>query len=54
MEETGIDSLCHQCAPDLVKAKLAARDVKTAALSRLPQLHQFSDRLIGRLLESAH
>jgi len=50
MEESGIDSLCRECAPDLTKAHLAAQQVKTAALPPLPQLHQIADRLIGHLL----
>ncbi len=50
MEEDGIDSLCRECAPDLMKARLAARQVKAAALPRLPQLHEMADRLIGHLL----
>lgn len=50
MEEAGIDSLCHECAPDLVKAKLTAQAVKAAATPHLPTLHRFADRLIDRLL----
>jgi GMP synthase (glutamine-hydrolysing) len=50
MEENGIDSLCRECAPDLTKARLAAQQVKTTALSHLPQLHQIADRLIAHLL----
>jgi len=50
MEEDGIDSLCRERAPDLTKARLAAQQVKTAALPHLPQLHQIADRLIGHLL----
>ena len=50
MEQSGIDSLCQECAPDLTKARLAAQQVKTTALPHLPQLHQIADRLIGHLL----
>ncbi|MDH4086496.1 MAG: type 1 glutamine amidotransferase [Nitrospira sp.] len=50
MEEVGIDSLCRECAPDLMKARLAAHEVKATALPRLPQLHEMADRLIGHLL----
>jgi GMP synthase-like glutamine amidotransferase len=50
MEEGGIDSLCRECSPDLMKARLTAQQVKSAALPRLPQLHQMADRLIGHLL----
>ncbi|TKB68948.1 MAG: type 1 glutamine amidotransferase [Nitrospira sp.] len=50
MEETGIDSLCRECAPDLMKAHRAAQEVKATALPRLPQLHEMADRLIGHLL----
>lgn len=53
MEEGGIDSLCRECAPDLVKARLTAQQVKLGALPQLPQLHQTADRLIGHLLPSA-
>lgn len=52
MEENGIDSLCRECAPDLVKAKLPAQEVKRRALPLLPELHQVADRLIGHLLDS--
>lgn len=54
MEEGGIDSLCQECAPDLLKAHLTGHQVKSAALPQLPQLHQTADRLIGHLLTSAH
>ena len=50
MEEGGIDSLCRECAPDVTKAGLTAQQVKTSALSQLPQLHHMADRLIGHLL----
>lgn len=53
MEETGIDSLCRECAPDLAKARLSAQQVKTTALPRLPQLHHMADRLVGHLLAPA-
>jgi len=52
MEESGIESLCRECAPDLSKARLTAQQVKTTALPHLPQLHQVADRLIGHLLDS--
>jgi GMP synthase (glutamine-hydrolysing) len=52
MEQTGIDSLCRECAPDLTKARLTAQQVKATALPRLPQLHQTADRLVGHLLQS--
>jgi GMP synthase-like glutamine amidotransferase len=52
MEQTGIDSLCHECAPDLTRARLTAQQVKTTALPQLPQLHQTADRLVGHLLQS--
>ena len=52
MEQAGIDSLCQECAPDLTKARLTARDVKAAATPHLPTLHQFADRLIGHLLST--
>ncbi len=50
MEESGIDSLCQECALDLAKARLTAQDVKATAIPHLPTLHQFADRLIGHLL----
>lgn len=50
MEEVGIDSLCRECAPDLMKARLTAHQVKATALPRLPPLHEMADRLIGHLL----
>jgi GMP synthase (glutamine-hydrolysing) len=53
MEEGGIDSLCQECAQDLIKVRLTAHQVKSAALPQLPQLHQTADRLIGHLLQSS-
>lgn len=53
MEQDGIDSLCQECAPDLIKARLTGHQVKSAALPQLPQLHQTADRLIGHLLQSS-
>ena len=50
MEQAGIDSLCHECAPDLTKSRLTAQEVRAAALPHLPQLHHVADRLIGQLL----
>jgi GMP synthase (glutamine-hydrolysing) len=52
MEENGMESLCRECAPDLMKARLTAHQVKAATLPHLPQLHQIADRLIGHLLDS--
>ena len=54
MEASGIDSLCRECAPDLVHAGVTTQQVKTTALPHLPQLHQVAYRLIGHLLDSAH
>ncbi|HSL06009.1 MAG TPA: type 1 glutamine amidotransferase [Nitrospiraceae bacterium] len=53
MEESGMESLCRECAPDLTNARLTTQQVKTKALPHLPQLHQIADRLIGHLLDSA-
>ena len=53
MEEGGIDSLCQECAPDLMKACLTEHQVKSAALPQLPKLHLTADRLIGHLLQSS-
>lgn len=52
MEDKGIDSLCRECAPDLMKARLTAQEIKAAATPHLPTLHQFADRLIAYLLAS--
>ena len=52
MEEVGIDALCRECAPDLIKARLASHDIKAAAIPHLPTLHRFADRLIGHLVDS--
>lgn len=53
MEKGGIDSLCQECATDLMKARLTEHQVKSGALPQLPQLHQTADRLIGHLLQSS-
>lgn len=50
MEEDGLDSLCRECAPDLIKAGTTALQVRAAALPRLPQLHRMAGRLIDHLL----
>jgi GMP synthase (glutamine-hydrolysing) len=52
MEQSGIDSLCRECAPDLIKARLTTQELKETAVPHLPTLHQFADRLIGHLLTS--
>ena len=54
MEESGIDSLSRECAPDLTKAGLTTQQVKATTLPHLPQLHQIADRLIGHLLSPQH
>jgi GMP synthase-like glutamine amidotransferase len=53
MEERGIDSLCQECAADLMEARLTEHQVKSVALPQLPRLHQTADRLIGYLLQSS-
>jgi GMP synthase-like glutamine amidotransferase len=50
MEQTGIESLCRECAPDLTKAHRSAQQVQAAALAQLPTLHGMADRLIAHLL----
>jgi len=50
IEQSGIDSLCRECAPDLIRARLTAQEVKAAATPHFPTLHQFADRLIGHVL----
>lgn len=50
MEESGIDSLCRECALDLIKVRLTTQEVKATATPHLPTLHYFADRLIGHLL----
>src|SRR5512147_836785 len=42
MEESGIDSLCRECTPDLIKTRLTTQEVKAAAVPYLPTLHQFA------------
>ena len=54
MEQAGIDALCQECAPDLMKAKLTAQEITAAATPHLPVLHQFADRLIGHMLSPQH
>lgn len=54
MEEGGIDSLCRECAPDLMKTRLTASHVKSMAMPHLPQSHAMAGRLIDHLLTPAH
>ncbi|HSA60650.1 MAG TPA: type 1 glutamine amidotransferase [Nitrospiraceae bacterium] len=50
MEESGIDSLCRECTPDLIKVRVTTQEVKATATPHLPTMHNFADRLIGHLL----
>jgi GMP synthase (glutamine-hydrolysing) len=50
MELAGIDSLCRQCAHDVVNARTTARQIIAQALSHLPTLHALAERLIGHLI----
>jgi GMP synthase-like glutamine amidotransferase len=52
MEQSGIESLCRECAPDIIKARLTAQEVQATTTPHLPSLHRFADRLIGHLLAS--
>jgi GMP synthase-like glutamine amidotransferase len=54
MEQSGIDSLCVECASDLTKARLTAQRIKSTALPHLPNLHKTADRLIDHLLAPKH
>jgi GMP synthase-like glutamine amidotransferase len=54
MEETGIETLCRECGPDLVKARLSAQQVTHEALPHLAVLQTFADRLIGHMLAAIH
>ncbi|MGQ0811018.1 MAG: type 1 glutamine amidotransferase [Nitrospiraceae bacterium] len=53
MEQTGIEALCRECVPDLIKTKLTARQVITTAVPHLPALHGMADRLLDHLLDSS-
>jgi len=53
MEESGVESLCRECAQDLTKARLTAQQVRADAFPHLQQLHQVADRLVAHLLDSA-
>jgi len=50
LEQAGIESLCRECAPDLIKVRLTAQEIKAAARPHLFTLHQFANRLIDHLL----
>jgi GMP synthase (glutamine-hydrolysing) len=50
LEQSGIDALCDECAPDLKKARLTAPEVRSTAIPHLPTLHQLADRVIHHLL----
>jgi len=52
MEREGIDQLCRECAMDLTRAGVTARQITDAARPHLPTLHRFADDLIGTLLPS--
>ncbi|MDF0645520.1 MAG: type 1 glutamine amidotransferase [Nitrospira sp.] len=53
MEQAGIDSLCRECASDLIRAGLTVQQVTATAMPHLPTLHRFADSLIDALLRSA-
>ena len=50
MEQSGIDALCRECAPELIRAHLTAQHVKTSARPHLFRLHALADQLIDFLL----
>jgi len=50
IDQSGIEALCRECEPDLIRARLTAQEVKAAATPHLPTLHNFADRLIGHVL----
>lgn len=50
MEQAGIEALCGECGPDIVRAKTTAHLVKTEAIPHLPALHHMAGRLLDHLL----
>ena len=52
IETDGIDALCQQCAPDLVRAQLTATKALMGFLPHMWMSHQIADRLIDHLINS--
>ena len=50
IEQTGIQALTHQCAPDLVRADLLPQEVLLRALPHLRALHRMAERLLDHLM----
>lgn len=50
LEQTGIEALCRECAPDLARAKQTAQHVIDHAVPYLSTLHRMADRLLTHLL----
>lgn len=49
LERHGIEALCRECAPDLVRAGLSAERVLADAAPHLPVLHRLAHRLVEHL-----
>jgi GMP synthase-like glutamine amidotransferase len=51
MEEEGMQALCRECPEDVHKGGIPPETILAKAISHLPSLHQFADRLIGHLVQ---
>lgn len=53
MKRTGIETLCCECASDVLRAKADAPSLLRQAEPHLPNLHAWSDKLIAHLTASS-
>jgi GMP synthase-like glutamine amidotransferase len=52
MDQPGLEALCRECAEDMARAHQTIDHLRGRAISALPQLHQWADRLIAHLIRS--
>lgn len=50
MDEPGMIALCRECAPDLTRSAISAATLVAKARPRLPECHQWAERLITHLV----
>lgn len=52
VEQSGIESLCRECAADVTQARCAPTDIHVQAEPHLPALHHWAGQLIEHLVAS--
>ena len=49
MDESGVESLCRECATDVERGGIPSQTLRNQAIKGFPQLHKLADRLIDNL-----